>query len=317
MSMNRASGKKKKIPFEKKVFDLICRDYPECIAPDFKINTDFVRLILNTTNRLIIEEEPSMEFEYSEYELTEEAERITGMIPKQLAKQPLTCRVVRLIHEAYNTLAYEKFCISTADVHCTCAWEFNNRANVRAGLGRYLEAHRDYNRACELDPKEPVFFLNRANFRVSLGIIDDAVKDCMHVLSLIDSGDAGNDADLFELANIFLACGETLLSAQALLNCVRLKRSLVPYTIINDDDIFIIINNGQPLQGALFAGAYGLRDITKLAKKIYKKAYGEKNSTLIKLIRELQKEVYKLKKELDELRFQKMSQSKKRLLLQQ
>jgi len=130
----------------------------------------------------------------------------------------------------------------------------------------------------------------------------------MHVVSLIGSGDVGNEADLFALANIFLMCGKPLLAAQALLNCVRLTRSLIPYTFRGDDDEYIIRKDGHTLHSSCLMGAAGgVKEITRLVKTIQREAKGEENDILLKVIREVRKEIGKLKKELDDFNLKVLS----------
>ena len=47
---------------------------------------------------------------------------------------------------------YNEFLEATANSKCTCASEFNNRAIALMELGRYIEAQRDFDRACSLEP---------------------------------------------------------------------------------------------------------------------------------------------------------------------
>ncbi len=55
---------------------------------------------------------------------------------------------------------YEIFLKETTDSACTRAHEFfNNRANTRMALGRHGEALRDYDRACGLEPDDPLLLI--------------------------------------------------------------------------------------------------------------------------------------------------------------
>ncbi len=142
---------------------------------------------------------------------------------------------------------YEEFLEETANSYCTSAYEFNNRANAMMELGRYLEAQRDYNRACNLEPDEPVFFLNRSEMFIQLGMIYNALQDAIHVKHIIGSGSMEHMSDLFCLAEIFLKCYRPDLAAETLLNLLRLLKFLTPCISREDDGGYVIRQNNRTI----------------------------------------------------------------------
>lgn len=246
-NQKEATRKEDVKPIEIEIINYIHQHHPECSATGFTMNADFIRLVLDTANKIIIDRELGLEPGDLDDEPTdEEAEEILRNMPQAAITQPLARESVRLIHEEYVALSYRKFLAESADDDCAMAWEFNNRANARAGLGRYLEAQMDYNRACDIDPNDSTHFLNRAGLFVSLGVIDDALRDCLHVSTLLREDDIAYYGDLFMLANIFRQCGEYLLAAQSLLKFLKLVKSLIPYTR-REGDSYIIQKDGHTI----------------------------------------------------------------------
>jgi tetratricopeptide (TPR) repeat protein len=211
------------------IINSIQENHPECLAPGLVVDKSYIKLVLDTWNRIIDSEigldDSSMDDDIAD----EEAEEILQKIPQDAISQPLACETIRLIMAESNAVSTMKFLLETADEHCARACEFNNRANARSELGRYLEAQIDYNRACDIDPNEPTYFLNRAGLFVQLGLIDDAMRDCLHVATLLKEDDVRHYDDLFTLASIFWQCGERLLAIQSLLNYLGMMEFLIPY----------------------------------------------------------------------------------------
>ena len=214
---------------EAEIISSIRENNQECLALGFVVDKGYIKLVLDTWNRIIDSEigldDSSMDDDIAD----EEAEEILRKIPGDAISRPLACETIGIIIAEANAMLTKRFLLETADEHCARACEFNNRANARSELGRYLEAQIDYNRACDIDPNEPAYFLNRAGFFVQLGLIDDALRDCLHVATLLKEDDVRHYDDLFTLAGIFWQCGERLLAIQSLLNYLGMMESLIPY----------------------------------------------------------------------------------------
>jgi tetratricopeptide (TPR) repeat protein len=54
---------------------------------------------------------------------------------------------------------------------------FKERGTVKADLGEYEEALKDYNKAIEINPSDPSLFFNRGSLKVDMGDITGAIKD--------------------------------------------------------------------------------------------------------------------------------------------
>ncbi len=57
------------------------------------------------------------------------------------------------------------------------AFALNVRAHAKGALGQSMEALVDYAESIEIDPENPRWYLNRAQFEESLGMIEEAAKD--------------------------------------------------------------------------------------------------------------------------------------------
>ena len=202
---------------------------PECLAPGFVVDKGYIRLVLDTWNRVIDSEIGPDDSSVDDDIADEEAEEILRRIPGDAISRPLARETIGIIMAEANVASTRRFLLETADEHCARACEFNNRANARRELGRYLEAQIDYNRACDIDPNESAYFLNRAGFFLELGLIDDAMRDCLHVVTLLKEDDVSHYDDLFMLAGIFWQCGERLLAIQSLLNYLGVMESIIPF----------------------------------------------------------------------------------------
>jgi len=146
--------------------------------------------------------------------------------------------------------SYREFLEETANSLCTNACEFNNRANAMMELGRYLEAQRDYNRACNLEPDEPIFFHNRAELFIQLGMIYNALQDAIHIRHIIRSSSMeqmDNLFNLFYLVELFLKCYKPDLAAETLLDFLRLLKFLTPCISKEDDGGYIIRQNNRTI----------------------------------------------------------------------
>jgi len=278
---------------EAEIISSIRENNQECLAPGFVVDKGYIKLVLDTWNRIIdIEiglDDSSMDDDIAD----EEAEEILRKIPQDAISRPLSCETIGIIMAEGNAVSTRRFLLETADKHCARACEFNNRANARRELGRCLEAQIDYNRACDIDPNEPAYFLNRAGFFVQLGLIDDAMRDCLHVATLVGSEGTDEEWDLFRLASIFWRCGESLLAAQALLNCLRLVSTLVPYITEDEDGGYIIRKNGRTIHTTGFIGA---DVISELMKEMEEGTTIEDNAMFSHLMNEVRKEFAALKK---------------------
>jgi len=184
---------------------------------------------------------------------------------------------------------YEEFLEETANSYCTSAPEFNNRANAMMELGRYLEAQRDYNRACTLEPDEPVFFLNRAELFIELGMIESALNDAAYVRRIIDVDGIQNMEDMLQLAGVFHKCKSLYSAAEMLLCFLKLLRTLIPFTTKDNKGGFVIRKDKQNIHMS------NLADFDE-AKQLFQEFLWAKeceDDGMIKpLIEEIKREIY-------------------------
>lgn len=196
------------------------------------------------------------------------------------------CRVIpgRVEMEA----SYREFLEETANSYCTRADEFNNRANAMMELGRYLEAQRDYNRACNMAPDEPIFFLNRSELFIQLGMMQSALDDAMEARLLIGDGSVKHLDDLLHLARIFKKCNSLNLAAETLLNFLKLSKSLIPYTVKDSDGGYIIRKGSQTVHMSNFVN---IDDVKTLLQAIQGDKAREGDMLPGSLIEEIKREV--------------------------
>jgi len=190
---------------------------------------------------------------------------------------------------------YEIFLEETADSACTRAHEFNNRANTRMALGRHGEALRDYDRACSLDPDDPLLLLNWAELFLELGMTERALEDLERARQLSVNGNVAAPLDLFYIARLFLACNEPDLAEESLLAFLRFVRSILPFVAREEDDAgigHIIRKDGHTIH--ICPGIIGSDHFCSAANMIVN-AKGEKNAMrLERLLKEVKQGVREL-----------------------
>ena len=183
--------------------------------------------------------------------------------------------------------SYREFLERTANSYCTKADEFNNRANAMMELGRYIEAQRDYNRACSLAPDEPIFFLNRAGLFIRLGMTNSAFDDAIEARLLIGDGSVEHLDNLLQLSMIFKKCNSLNLAAEALLNFLKLLKSIIPYTVKDSEGGYKIRKDNKTIHTSNLAD---LDDVKTLLKAIREDKACEEDMQLISLIEEIERE---------------------------
>ena len=133
---------------------------------------------------------------------------------------------------------------ATANSKCTCASEFNNRAIALMELGRYIEAQRDFDRACSLE-HDPSYLLNAAELFLTLGMKERALENVHKVRQLAGSGDVTNPQGLYYVARMFLKCNEPESAEEALIVFLQFLQSVIPHTVKDDSDGYIIRKDGH------------------------------------------------------------------------
>ncbi|MBP8692446.1 MAG: tetratricopeptide repeat protein [Sedimentibacter sp.] len=183
---------------------------------------------------------------------------------------------------------YKNFLEETANSYCTSADEFNNRAIAMMELGRYLEAQRDYNRACNLEPDEPLYLLNRAELFIQLGMTDSAFKDAMFARLLMGDGSVKHLDDLLHLAMILQRCSKPVLAAETLLSYLELLQSLIPYVVIENDGGYVIKKDNQTVH---MSNIVNFNDVDFLLQAIQKDKGCEDISQLKLMIKKIKKDI--------------------------
>lgn len=228
--MNHANDTDKNIP------DYIQAQHPEYSLPDACVNKRFIRLIDKAYN--VLHEIDDLELDLPD---DEEVEAALEKLPKEMIENPLASSTIDMIGKLLADTRFEGFIKSTADSECVETLCFNNRANARAGAGRYNEALSDYNRACGLDPNEITCFLNRASFYLRSGQTKEAVTDALYVLNKARCAHIEAYQNAAQLAYIFYKCGRTGESIESALLYANAFKWLLENSE-SEDKYFIKIN---------------------------------------------------------------------------
>lgn len=219
-------------PIELSIIDYIEHSHPEYSCPNALVTADFIKLIDMAMERVTFPDTSADDTPDSWEEITEgEAGAILQSLSPEIISHPLTYETIHIVIDVYNDLISRKHLEETVDRECSRAWEFTNRANARAALGRSLEALRDYNRACEIDPRDPDHFFNRSQFLLGLGAKADALADAMHACEMMQKKGIDQLHVFLQLTSIYVECGEMNLALKALEDFIRVLRSLIPHLL--------------------------------------------------------------------------------------
>ena len=219
-------------PIEVSIINYIKRNHPEYSPPTSLVTRDFIKLINVAMGKVIFPDDSVDDtFDSGEEISDDEAGEILQSLSPEVISQPLTYETIHIILDVYNNLMWEKHIQETAETECVRAWEFNNRANARAALGRSLEALRDYNRACEIEPDVPDYLFNRSQFLLGLGAKGDALTDATHAHQIMQKHSVEYLHDFLQLTSIFVECGEISLALKALEDFIRVFSSIIPYLL--------------------------------------------------------------------------------------
>lgn len=190
---------------------------------------------------------------------------------------------------------YEEFLEETADMTCTRANEFSNRANARAALGRHGEALRDYDRACGLDQDNVSFLVNRSGLLLKLGMRERAMEDFRKARQLSGNGDVANPRNLFHIAQMFVRCNETDLAEEAFLAFLQFVLSVLPYAAREEDDpviTHIIRKDGHTIE--ICPGIIEPDDLDSFANMIVNENGGKNASRFDRLLKEVRQGIQAL-----------------------
>jgi len=190
---------------------------------------------------------------------------------------------------------YEDFLEGTADLTCTRAHEFSNRANARMALGRHDEALRDYDRACSLDRDDTSFLVNRSGLLLELGMRERAVEDLRKARQLLGNGDVANPRALESIAQVFAHCNETDLAEEALLAFLQFVLSVLPYAAREEDDAgisHIIRKDGHAIQ--ICPGIIEPDDLDSFANMVVNENGGKNASRFDRLLKEVRQGIQAL-----------------------
>lgn len=179
---------------------------------------------------------------------------------------------------------YMEFLNTTANSTCTCASEFNNRAIALMQLERYIEAQRDFERACSLE-SDPSYLLNAAELFLTLGMKERALENISKARQLAKGGGVIDPRGLYYVARMFLKCGEPEPAEETLVDFLQFLLSVIPFTTKDDMDSYIIRKDGHTMHatpsiidfddldyliGAM-NGAKGRKNMKRQIKKLYGK----------------------------------------------
>jgi tetratricopeptide (TPR) repeat protein len=193
------------IPLELSIAEYIKLNCPGYISDHTCVSTDFIRLVEEAMNRVVAGSELLRGVACVKAMTREEVAAILRKLPGEVIAQPLTFETIYLILDEYSDLIYRGFIEETARNHCVRACEFNNRANAEKKLGRYLEAQRDYNRACDMEPNEAAYFLNRSALLLELGMATEALADAIHAYKTMRKAGIEHNDDYLQLASIVVS----------------------------------------------------------------------------------------------------------------
>jgi hypothetical protein len=222
----------KEMPIELSVIEYIKDSHPEYLSPNALVTFDFIKLISVAVEKVICPDHSIDDtFDSGEVISDEEAEAILHSLTKEVISYPLAYETIHIILDVYNDLMWKKHIKETAETQCVRAWEFNNRASARAALGRSLEALRDYNRACEIEPDVPDYLFSRSQFLLGLGAKGDALTDATHAHQLMQKKGVAYLHDFLQLTSIFVECDEISLALKALEDFIRVFRSIIPHLL--------------------------------------------------------------------------------------
>lgn len=193
------------------------------------------------------------------------------------------------------TMEYEDFLGATADLVCTRVEEYGNRANASMALDRHDEALRDYDKACNPEPDEPSFLLNRSGLLLELGMREHALEDLKKARQLSGNGDMANPRDLIYIARMFLRCNEPDLAEESLLAFLRFVLSVLPYAAREEDDAgigHIIRKDGLAIQ--MRPGIIEPDDFDSFANIIVNENGGKNASRFERLLNEVRQGIQAL-----------------------
>jgi tetratricopeptide (TPR) repeat protein len=216
----------KEKPIELSIIDYMKQNHPEYSSPNSVVTHDFIKLIDVPMEKVCF---PDDSVEPGKEITDEEARAILHRLSPEVTSSPLTYETIHIILDVYNTIMREKHIRETAETQCARAWEFNNRAHARAALGRSLEALRDYNRACEIEPDVPDYLFHRSQFLLGLGAKGDALSDATHAHQIMQKKSVDYLHDFLHLTSIYVECGEISLALKALEDFIRVFRSIIPH----------------------------------------------------------------------------------------
>lgn len=218
-----------------KAIELMILDYirdtlPEYAAQCTSVTRGFIKLIYEASWRVVFPDAPAEEVSALNAGMTDEdAEKVFLTLSPEVISRPLTFESIHIINEETNHLMRRQFEEETASMDCVYFWEFMNRANARASLGRHLEALEDYNRACDLGPENPDCLYNRAIFLAKAGATQDALRDATRARHLMGEGRPEEFYDFYFLSKLFLRCGQLDLALETIRISTAHLGSIAPF----------------------------------------------------------------------------------------
>lgn len=172
------------------------------------------------------------------------AKEIYQRLAEYVIAKPMEIRTIGLICELYDEIGFEHFLVEGADAECFTSWQFNNRANSRSALGRYLEALEDYNHACELEPNCLMYLLNRARTFIALDMRELALRDATRAYAQAENKQFGTKDDFMtidefvEIAELMITCGRKEKALEALLKFTLAFKRYLPFLSRIDEEGF-------------------------------------------------------------------------------
>lgn len=170
------------------------------------------------------------------------AKAIYESLAEDVIAKPMEVRTIELICDLYDEIGFEHFLWEGVDAECSTSWQFNNRANSRSALGRYLEALEDYNLACEIEPNSLMYLLNRAKTFIALDMRELALRDATRAYAQTENKQFGTKEDFMSvddfivIAELMVTCGREEKALEVLLKfALAFKRYLPFLSRINDD----------------------------------------------------------------------------------
>ncbi len=172
------------------------------------------------------------------------AKAIYERLAEDVIAKPMEAGTIDLICELYDEIGFEHFLREGADTECSTSWQFNNRANSRSALGRYLEALEDYNLACEIVPNCLMHLLNHAKTFIALDMRELAIRDATRAYAQTENKQFGTKDDFMtiddfvEIAGLMINCGREEKALEALLKFTLAFKRYLPFLSRIDDDGF-------------------------------------------------------------------------------